>query len=220
MNDITYTPVTYRSRPYVVGRIASATTGDVIHFVVDAADFDTIKHHRWYRMSKQYLATEMEIDGKRRVVYMHNMILGRFHFTGKGQTTTVDHINKNGYDNRRANLRVVPQALQNKHQRRTPSNKTVPDGSGLRPEDVPKNIWYMRAHGQHGERFAIEFKDEGIVWRSTSSKKVSLQEKLVQAKAKLADIYAAKPHLNPAEPARVAEMEGLSTSFARIVGRA
>lgn len=220
MNAIEYTEVRYRNRPYVVGRITSATTGEVTQFVVDKADAELVKPHRWYRMSKHYLATESEIDGKRYVIYMHNMIMGRFRFVGKGQTETVDHINKNGFDNRRENLRVIPQALQNKHQRRGTAHKTVPPGSGIRPTDVPKNIWYIKAQGDHGERFMIEFKDENILWRSTSSKKVSLHEKLAEAKAALATIYAAKPHLNPADPTRVAEMEALDRSFAAILARA
>ncbi len=220
MNTIEYTDVKYRGRPYVVGTITSATTGDRIQFVVDKADAELVKPHRWYRMSKQYLATEMEIDGKRHVVYMHNMILGRYRFVGRGQTETVDHINKNGFDNRRENLRVIPQALQNKHQRRTRTAKSVPPGSGIAPHEIPKNIWYMKPYGQHGERFAIEFKDENIVWRSSSSKKVSLLEKLAAAKAELAAIYAAKPHLSPEDPTRMAEIADLNQSFTAILVRA
>jgi hypothetical protein len=73
----------------------------------------------------------------------------------------------------------------------------LPPLCGLKPDQIPKHIWYVQANGYHRDRFAIEFKTEGILWKSTSSKEVSLQEKLDQAKARLADLYEIYPHLDP-----------------------
>jgi hypothetical protein len=67
----------------------------------------------------------------------------------------------------------------------------------LTAEDIPKHIWYVHANGLHGDRFAIQFKTEGIVWKTTSSKSVTLTEKLQQAKQKLEELYAIYPYLNP-----------------------
>ena len=76
-------------------------------------------------------------------------------------------------------------------------NVTLPSDCGMKAEDIPRHIWYVHPNGLHGDRFAIEFKTEGIVWKTTSSKKVSLANKLVEAKNKLAELYALYPHLNP-----------------------
>jgi len=57
--------------------------------------------------------------------------------------------------------------------------------SELTVDDIPKHIWYVKANGNHGDRFAIEFKTENIVWKTTSSKKISLKDKLEAAKRKI-----------------------------------
>jgi hypothetical protein len=56
---------------------------------------------------------------------------------------------------------------------------------------------YIKLNGSHGERFAIEFKTEGICWKTTSSKSVTLVEKLQEARQKLSELYSLYPYLNP-----------------------
>ena len=66
--------------------------------IVDAADFELVNRYKWHanKGGRTYYATSQE---KRRAISMHRLILnapaGLF----------VDHINHNGTDNRRANLR-------------------------------------------------------------------------------------------------------------------
>ena len=73
----------------------------------------------------------------------------------------------------------------------------LPEDCQIKPDEIPKHIWYVRANGLHGDRFAIEFKTEGICWKTTSSKKVRLIEKLNEAKEKLQELYLKYPYLNP-----------------------
>ena len=42
----------------------------------------------------------------------------------------------------------------------------------------------------HGDRFCIELKAEGITWKTTSSKKVSIENKLKQAIEKRDELYS------------------------------
>jgi hypothetical protein len=141
--------------------------------------------------------------------------MDRLGFHGKGQTESVDHINRIGVDNRKENLRVVSQTEQNINQHRRGRPRVVlPDDSGLTPEEIPKHIWYVKAHGKHGDRFAIEFKSEGLVWRTTSSKVVPLREKLESAKQKLQEYYTLYPHLNPSYINN--EVKELTESYATI----
>lgn len=123
--------------------------------------------------------------------------MNRDAFQGKGQTDSIDHINRIGFDNRKENLRHVSQSEQNINQKQKKRKVVLPDGCGLSPEDIPRHIWYVKANGGHGDRFAIEFKTEGITWKTTSSKGVSIQAKLEEAKQKLVSFYQTYPYLNP-----------------------
>jgi hypothetical protein len=218
---------TYR----VIGDIAIGSIlykGMLVEFMFDAADLERVKQHRWHYVANSYIATSIkapaaagataeDISGaatalapKKREIYLHTLLMQ------PGPTQTVYHISKNGLDNRRRNLRLVegpithPGGLVRKKR-----NVELPPMCGLKTEDIPPHIWYVQANGYHRDRFAIEFKSEKILWKSTSSKEVSLQEKLDRAKAKLQELYAAYPHLDPVKEASLAEE--LKESFENVL---
>jgi dTDP-D-glucose 4,6-dehydratase len=146
--------------------------------------------------------------------------MGKLTFAGKGQTSTVDHVNRIGFDNRIENLRVISQTEQNLNQSKKLRSIVLPEGCGIEPDSIPRHIWYVKASGGHGDRFAIEFKTEELLWRTTSSKTVPLTEKLEAAKAKLLEFYAVYPYLNPDNPEVVALHTSLRNSFTAIVALA
>ena len=179
-----------------------------VDFVIDLADLSGVEQYKWHYASN-YIATSITVTvdcsgtpvQKKRELYLHNLLMKpRPH-------EAVQHVSKNGLDNRRANLRLVDAGVLN-NQTKKKRNVELPVLCGLKSDQIPKHIWYVQANGYHRDRFAIEFKTEGILWKSTSSKDVSLQEKLDQAKARLKDLYAIYPHLDPKreeEEARVLE---------------
>lgn len=136
---------------------------------------------------------------------------------GKGQTETVDHINRIGFDNRKSNLRIVSQTEQNLNQRKKPRLVALPADCGITPADIPRHIWYVRPNGLHGDRFAIEFKTEGIKWRTTSSKSIPLKQKLEEAKTKLSEFYTIYPYLDPENTEIVAQHNELFDSYVEII---
>ena len=212
---IDYRLVTYNGKEYAVGTVQYNNTD--IQFVFDKEDYPSVCERAWHFASGKYISSAYCCgDGKRRELYLHNLVMGVDLFPGKGATQSVDHINRNGLDNRKENLRVVSQSQQNINQPKKKRNVILPENCEIQPNEIPKHIWYVRAQGQHGDRLAIEFKTEGLCWKGTSSKAVSLQEKLSQAKVKLAEFYTQYPHLNPSFEEE--KIEALTKSFQEILG--
>lgn len=201
--------------------IGIATQNDSpVYFLIDADDYAEASKYRWFVAAKNYMSAHVTHDGSRKQFYLHNLVMRRYGFYGKGQRETVDHINRIGFDNRKCNLRIATQSEQNINQGRRPRHFTLPEGCGLTHEDIPRHIWYVKANGLHGDRFAIEFKTKGLVWRTTSSKTVPLREKLEDAKEKLRELYSLYPELDPQNPDRISQVESLADSFHAIVALA
>ena len=212
--SIEYRFVNFNNNEYVVASIQF--NGNYIKFVFDREDYPIISERAWHFASNNYISSAYSCgDGKRRELYLHNLIMGVDLFPGKGSKESVDHINRNGLDNRKENLRILSQSQQNINQGKKTRSVVLPEGCPIKAEEIPKHIWYVRANGLHGDRFAIEFKTEGICWKTTSSKKVDLIQKLQDAKEKLKEFYLQFPHLNPeSEKSITAE---LTKSFNEII---
>lgn len=210
---IDYRHVAYSGKEYTVATITFNEND--IHFVVDKEDFPLLEERAWHFASGNYISSGVIHDDKKKELYLHNLIMNRLDHPGKGATDTVDHINRNGLDNRKENLRILSQSEQNLHQAKKKRSVVLPQGFPIDADKIPRHIWYVRANGLHGDRFAIEFKSEGIVWKTTSSKKISVEQKLNQAKEKLQELYITFPHLDPSN-IKILEEE-LNTSYAKII---
>lgn len=75
--------------------------------IVDEEDFETLTRHSWQvviveRSHTQYAVRSKWDAGRKSSYGMHRQILGLEH----GDPRCVDHINGNGLDNRRSNLRL------------------------------------------------------------------------------------------------------------------
>lgn len=214
-HNITYTNVNYCNKEYTVGKVPFKDT--YLKFVIDKEDFDKIEGYSWHKSSTNYISQGVIVDGKKKEFYLHNLILNIFDFPGKGSKESVDHINRIGLDNRKENLRIITQSEQNLNQSKKKRNITLPEDSGLNADDIPKHIWYIKPNGSHGDRFAIEFKTENIVWKTTASKNISLKDKLESAKEKLQELYKLYPHLNPNNEQKLEKIKELSDSYYEII---
>lgn len=75
--------------------------------LIDCEDVPTIAHRKWHIKKGKYTNyaayNTRNSDGKFEIVLMHRLLLD----VRKGDRVVVDHINKNGLDNRRGNLRLA-----------------------------------------------------------------------------------------------------------------
>lgn len=76
---------------------------------IDPGDLGLIEKYRWsisrHRAGICYVRACPVVDGKQVFIYMHRLLAG---ITGD-RSVVVDHINGDGLDNRRSNLRIVRQ---------------------------------------------------------------------------------------------------------------
>jgi hypothetical protein len=210
--QIIYKEVSYKNKNYVVAKKADFC------FIFDKDDFEKVREKTWYKLSSGYISTSVTEDNKKNQLLLHRFIMNLLDFPGRGATESVDHINRNPLDNRKENLRIVSQSEQNINQKKKPRNIVeLPENCGILPDDIPRHIWYVKPNGLHGDRFAIELKTENLIWKSSSSKKLTLKEKLQQAKDKLEECYIHYPHLNPNTNDTVKHAEILSKDYHSII---
>jgi hypothetical protein len=88
--------------------------------LIDEADVDIVSRYKWYAVAPDKGCPECfyalakpykREEGRQPTLWMHRLIMGAV----KGKQ--VDHINRNGMDNRRINLRICSQSQNNANSR-------------------------------------------------------------------------------------------------------
>ena len=121
--------------------------------LVDDADHTEMSKYRWYanKLGNTYYATRNspKMNGKRHLILMHSVILD----TPKGMQT--DHVNGNGLDNRRQNLRVVT-CRENQQNQHTPKTSKYPGVSW----DKKRRKWLVRIEVNGKQHFLGRYDSE------------------------------------------------------------
>jgi hypothetical protein len=201
IKELNHEIVTYNDKKYIVGCLPCNKR--YLMFIADADNKDKIIKTSWhFATNGKYVATQYEIDSIRKELYMHNMLMDKLTFEGKGQQQTVDHINRIGTDNRKINLRLVEsQSAQNFNQKRRPRKIILPDSCGITANELPKNINYYKPDKTHGDCFTIEIKgvptlgNSNYFWRTSRSKNITLKLKLEEALDQLKTLKNDYPEL-------------------------
>lgn len=87
----------------------------------DEKDKALVLRHTWFiyeRHGTKYVAANIRIDSRRKQVRMHRFLMDA------APNDIVDHINHNGLDNRRSNLRFVDPVTSNRHRRCLSKNQS------------------------------------------------------------------------------------------------
>jgi hypothetical protein len=71
--------------------------------LVDDDDLNIVARHKWHYLQCGYAGRTEHIDDSKRIIYMHRELLG----LSPEDKIDVDHINGNGLDNQRSNLRLA-----------------------------------------------------------------------------------------------------------------
>ena len=75
--------------------------------VIDVADAPrALAMGVWREMRGGYAVTKAKVDGRQRTLLLHHLVMGK-----PPPGHVIDHINRDGLDNRRANLRIVLEAV-------------------------------------------------------------------------------------------------------------
>ena len=124
--------------------------------IVDAADFEELSLWKWCARSIKHLwyacRSVRDNDGKRKTVFLHRAILD-----APGEME-VDHVNGNGLDNRRDNLRLATRT-QNNHNRRIGTDNR----SGFNGVSWSNTYHKWRATiGINGKRLHVGYYDDPI----------------------------------------------------------
>jgi len=134
------------------------------------------------------------IEGKK--LYLHQYLLN-YHGNGKGQKS-IDHINQNKLDNRLENLRIVEQSIQNINRGKMARKSSAQELPHMISNvELPKYVYYCKEI-LHKETDKETFRDffriekhpnlEKSCVSTTKSMKVSILEKLNEAKKILIDL--------------------------------
>ena len=190
----THEIVTYREKEYAV--ITIQHKKNELRFVIDNCNLTKVLTNSWHLSSGKYIATHyLSPDGKSKEIYLHNFI--KDNCMNESPESSVLHINNNMLDNRMENLRIIKSddyfPLRNNRKRII----NLPADSGFTVDDIPKYVCFMKASGEHGDRFAIEIPQLNLFMKMPSSKKISLKEKFEQTKEKLNELYKLYPDINP-----------------------
>lgn len=120
--------------------------------IVDDEDYERLSQHKWFAMKDTNTFYVARYDTEFKMIQMHRELLG----LKKYEKRIVDHINRNGLDNRKNNLRIVNISL-NSYNKRMLSNNS----SGYRGVSwsKPHQQWVSRIGYKGKSIFCGRFND-------------------------------------------------------------
>jgi hypothetical protein len=191
----------YRGKRYTVAVIKYA--GYSLPILLDREVYKVIKKldKKWYVNDKNHVYCihySQNLDGSSRptAIYLHEIVvkITKHANLSYPRNRPIIHINNIHFDNRIENLQFdTPNKDHLKNTKK--KNRTINLSKyGIKVEELPTYMWYLKPDSSHGDRFTIEIPGH-IHWRTTASKKVSLRYKLEEAKKYLRHLKNNRPDI-------------------------
>ena len=167
--------------------------------------FDDIYYEKLKLLNKSWkindagfvVSKHKDIDKEQDIeISLHEVIMA-FYNKDNGlskKKNNIIHINKLGIDNRKENL--MYDTLDKETGKNSKKKKRIiefSDDVGIKPDEIPSFMWYLKPNDTHDERFNIEIGD--IKWKTTSSSKLSLRYKFEEGKKYLRELKEARPEI-------------------------
>jgi hypothetical protein len=194
--DLDYDKVRYKNKYYAVLSIKYRNID--LPVVIDWKDLDIVKKikKKWKINQNGFVSCKHIYKNISKDIFFHELIMALKQ--GDTNEKTLDksiiHLNKINLDNRRDNILYdIIDKERNKNLVKKKRTIILPKSSGINPNDIPTYVWYMKPNGSHGERFMVSIDD--IKWKTTSSKKLTLNYKLEEAKKFLRELKKEQPYL-------------------------
>ena len=187
-----------------------------VYAIIDTLEGIRVVHEKqvsWYLMKTGYIGCHAERNGVKTCLTMHQVIMNHVGH-GKGGPS-IDHINRNKLDNRRANLRITTQTIQNENRDKVSRHRTAKELPKEITEELPKFVVYYKEkinEDSTREFFTVEghplqrLKEGNVInsqteqllsrrWATTKSNNVSITDKLKQAKEYLLELNKLNEHV-------------------------
>lgn len=133
-------------------------TGDVFA-IIDECDYEKVVAHAWKplktRIGKFYVMRMKRENGRSETVYLHRFLMG----LEKGNKTCVDHVDGNGLNNSRSNIRLCNPS-QNGANRKT--TRIRPKSSSYRGVYVSGDRWKAEIIVDYSKKYLGIYEDERI----------------------------------------------------------
>jgi hypothetical protein len=171
-----------------------STNENDTYFKISNKSINYIRDKTWFLNQNGYIAN---VDKESRKQYYLHQLICKTEKGDESETKSVDHINRNKLDNRIENLRWATQSEQNSNtDKRARKHNAKPLPEGLNQKDLPKYVvyyheWLDKDKKRSREFFKIEKHPKlNKIWFGSKSNKISIQDKLKEAKDKLNEIEA------------------------------
>ena len=180
-----------------------------VYAIIDTLEGIRVVHKKqvsWYLMKTGYIGCHAERNGVKTCLTMHQVIMNHVGH-GKGGPS-IDHINRNKLDNRRANLRITTQTIQNENRDKVSRHRTAKELPKEITEELPKFVVYYKEkinENSTREFFTVEghplqkLKEGNVInsqteqlvsrrWATTKSNNIAITDKLQQAKSYVTEL--------------------------------
>lgn len=134
---------------HYIMKVYHAPTDTVYDVLIDEEDIEKVESYKWY----------INVPQNARTLYVANDKLGKLHryLMKAPKNLVVDHINRNGLDNRKENLRLTTASMNSRNMDTKSCNKLGVNG-----------VSFEDASGRHGPRYKVHWMDDEQRFRTKS----------------------------------------------------